>query len=235
MSSTSGFNFQAAQQYLQRENARATAARKDNATYNEPNFPELHDRRCMAIALGSEMYNIDFMDGEGDMVVSIDELILDNPPERVDVDTEPRANVTQEEKEARAESEIPSRIRILICGDREWEDVTAIKEVLEELPRSTIIIHGDDIGVDSIVDRCAILCGMEVKSYPAINGEKTVLGADSAPYFLTLIVSNERFSRANISPSNEKARLLMLKMRTPPGLTIRTSASIPANVSATSK
>tara|TARA_B110000263_G_C15212776_1_gene466048 strand:+ start:64 stop:756 length:693 start_codon:yes stop_codon:yes gene_type:complete len=167
---TSGFNFQAAQQYLQQENARATAARKDNATYNDPSFPALHDRRCMAVALGSNMYNIDFMDGEGDMVVALDELILDNPPERVDVDTEPKRNVTQEEKEARAESEIPSRIRILICGDREWDDITAIKEVLEELPRSTIIIHGDDIGVDTIVARCAILCGMEVKSYAATNG-----------------------------------------------------------------
>ena len=170
--STSGFNFKAAQQYLQRENARATAARKDNATYNDPNFPELHDRRCMAIALGSNMYNIDFMDGEGDMVVSLDELLLDNPPEKVEVGTEPKGNVTQEDKEAQAENEIPSRVRILICGDRDWTDVPAIKEVLEEFPRSTIIIHGaDDVGVDAIVDRCAILCGMEVKSYPAINGE----------------------------------------------------------------
>ena len=168
--STSGFNFQAAQEYLQQENVRAAAARKDNATYNDPSFPSLHDRRCMAVALGSDMYNIDFMDGEGDMVVALDELILDNPPERVDVNNEPKRNVTQEEKEERAESEIPSRMRILICGDREWDDVTAIKEVLEELPRSTIIIHGDDIGVDAIVDRCAILCGMEVKSYAATNG-----------------------------------------------------------------
>ena len=168
--STSGFNFQAAQQYLQQENARAAAERKDNATYNDPNFPSLHDRRCMAVALGSDMYNIDFMDGEGDMVVSLDELTLDNPPaEKVAVDIEVKGNVTQEEKETIAESEIPSRIRILICGDREWDDVNAIKDVLEELPRSTVIIHGDDIGVDTITGRCATLCGMEVKSYAATN------------------------------------------------------------------
>jgi hypothetical protein len=166
--STSGFNFQAAQQYLQQENARAAAERKDNATYNDPNFPSLHDRRCMAVALGSDMYNIDFMDGEGDMVVSLDELTLDNPPaEKVEVDIEVKGNVTQEEKETLAEMEIPSRMRILICGDQEWDDVKAIKDVLEELPRSTVIIHGDDIGVATIAGRCATLCGMEVKPYLA--------------------------------------------------------------------
>jgi len=167
--STSGFNFQAAQQYLAAKNQEAVNARKDNATYNDPNVIALHDRRCMAVALGNGMYNIDFMDGEGDMVVSLEELILDNPPEIVveDVDNEIKENITQEEKDAIAELEIPSRLKILITGDRNWADAKPIRDFLKDLPSSTIIIHGGAKGADSIAGRFASSFGMEVREYKA--------------------------------------------------------------------
>jgi len=160
-----GFNFERAQQYLAQQNQEAVLARRDNATYNSPG--SFFERRCMATALGNGMYNIDFMDGEGDMVVAIEELLLDNEPIKVVVEERTERNITQEQRNEVAESEIPSRIRVLICGDREWENAKPIKEFIENLPKSTIIIHGAAKGADTIAGRVATSLGMEVKVFPA--------------------------------------------------------------------
>ena len=56
---TGGFNFQGAHNYLATQNEEAVKARADNATFNNPDFPELHDRRCMAVSLGHTKYNIE--------------------------------------------------------------------------------------------------------------------------------------------------------------------------------
>lgn len=165
--STSGFDFQRAQMYLAQQNQEAVKARKDNATYINPEMPQLHERRCMAVALGRGMYNVDFMDGEGDMVVELSELALDNPPETIVEEVEVGHNITQEEKEALAEEEIPSRLKILITGDRKWADAKPIREFLSTLPSSTIIIHGGAKGADEIAGRWAGSFGMEVRAYPA--------------------------------------------------------------------
>jgi hypothetical protein len=40
-------------------------------------------------------------------------------------------------------------VRVLVCGDRNWEDVGTLRRVLEVFPpTTTIIIHGDARGAD---------------------------------------------------------------------------------------
>ena len=167
MSTQGGFNFERAQAFLTAQNLAAVNTQVLNALYSNEELPEFHDRRCMAIALGNGMYNIDFIDGGGDMVVSIEELVLDLQPTEVVVEERVDQNITQEERDVIAEEQIPSRIRVLICGDRKWVNVKPIKEFLENLPRSTIIIHGGAEGADKIAGRIATSLGMEVKVFDA--------------------------------------------------------------------
>jgi hypothetical protein len=167
MSTQGGFNFERAQAFLTAQNLAAVNTQVLNALYSNEELPEFHDRRCMAIALGNGMYNIDFIDGGGDMVVSIEELVLDLQPTEVIVEERVDQNITQEERDVVAEEQIPSRIRVLICGDKEWINIKPIKEFLENLPRSTIIIHGAAKGADTIAGRIATSLGMEVKIFSA--------------------------------------------------------------------
>ena len=58
-------------------------------------------------------------------------------------------------------------MRVLICGDRNWNNFEKIKEVLDILPADTIIIHGDARGADKIAGQLAKERGLEVIPYPA--------------------------------------------------------------------
>jgi len=56
---------------------------------------------------------------------------------------------------------------VLVCGDREWTDVIAIAEILAELPKDSVIIHGCARGADTIAGNVARKLGMEVMEFPA--------------------------------------------------------------------
>ncbi len=58
-------------------------------------------------------------------------------------------------------------MRVLVTGDREWDDAWKIKERLEKLDSDTVIIHGDCRGVDRIAGEVAEQIGFEVIAYPA--------------------------------------------------------------------
>ena len=57
---------------------------------------------------------------------------------------------------------------ILICGDRNWTDRTAIARELRRFnPMADTIIHGAARGADSLVGYLAKTMGFAVRSYPA--------------------------------------------------------------------
>jgi len=61
----------------------------------------------------------------------------------------------------------PPRKRILICGDREYKDWIQVRDYLDTLSRTTIIIHGGARGADSIAGNLAISLKMKVIKFPA--------------------------------------------------------------------
>ena len=61
----------------------------------------------------------------------------------------------------------PPRKRILICGDRDYKDWMQVREYLDTISRTAIIIHGGAIGADSIAGNLATYLNMKVIKYPA--------------------------------------------------------------------
>jgi len=58
-------------------------------------------------------------------------------------------------------------MRILICGDRNWNDVDFIFKQLKTMPSDTIVIEGEARGADKQSAIAAELCGMKIERYPA--------------------------------------------------------------------
>lgn len=60
-------------------------------------------------------------------------------------------------------------MRILVCGDRDWDDIEAIVRELSKFPAesSTVVIHGAQRGADTIAGVVAEELGMTVIAFPA--------------------------------------------------------------------
>lgn len=60
-------------------------------------------------------------------------------------------------------------IRLLICGDREWDDYDLILAILEMIgkKRIEVVIHGACRGADLMADRAAKRIGIKRERYPA--------------------------------------------------------------------
>lgn len=58
-------------------------------------------------------------------------------------------------------------MRVLVCGDRNWDDVELIYDRLEELPPRSIVIHGAARGADILAGGVAFRLQFGVESYPA--------------------------------------------------------------------
>jgi len=55
-----------------------------------------------------------------------------------------------------------SKFRILVCGDRDWNDSKEgyiIKSFIESLPKDTVLIEGEARGADRTSRECAEKCG----------------------------------------------------------------------------
>ena len=61
----------------------------------------------------------------------------------------------------------PPRKRILICGDRNYQDWIKVQEYLDTISRTTIIIHGGAKGADSLAGNLATSLKMKVIKFPA--------------------------------------------------------------------
>ena len=70
-------------------------------------------------------------------------------------------------------------MKVLICGDREWEDYWAIYDVISRLDRSSIIIHGAARGADTIAGTIAKKLGF--KEVVAVPAEWKVYGKAAGP------------------------------------------------------
>jgi len=58
-------------------------------------------------------------------------------------------------------------MRVIICGSRDWDDYTKIREYVETLPKDTIIIEGGARGADKLARNAAIQCGLKYETYNA--------------------------------------------------------------------
>ncbi len=58
-------------------------------------------------------------------------------------------------------------MRILVCGDREWTDETAIHRELMKYGHDTVVIQGECRGADLLAASVAEKLGMLVVRYPA--------------------------------------------------------------------
>lgn len=61
-------------------------------------------------------------------------------------------------------------MRILICGDRNWENIEVIRFHMEKLQRlygNYTLIHGAARGADTIAGKVGEELGLTVESYPA--------------------------------------------------------------------
>ncbi len=58
-------------------------------------------------------------------------------------------------------------MKVLVTGDRFWDDYEATLRELEGLPKDCIIVHGACRGADTIAGEIAKALGMEVRPYPA--------------------------------------------------------------------
>ena len=57
--------------------------------------------------------------------------------------------------------------KILVTGDRNWDDITTVVETLKNYPPGTTLVHGACRGADIICAAVAEALGFVVKAYPA--------------------------------------------------------------------
>lgn len=57
-------------------------------------------------------------------------------------------------------------MKVLVTGDRDWDDVETIVSELEKLPPGTIIVHGACRGADNICAAVGEALGFIVRPYP---------------------------------------------------------------------
>jgi len=58
-------------------------------------------------------------------------------------------------------------MRVLVCGSRDWELISLIRQELSKLDRGAVIIHGACRGADSIAGIAAQELGLRVREFPA--------------------------------------------------------------------
>jgi hypothetical protein len=58
-------------------------------------------------------------------------------------------------------------MKILVTGDRKWDDIPRVVEELERFPSGTVLIHGACVGADTICAAVAEQLHFEVRAYPA--------------------------------------------------------------------
>jgi hypothetical protein len=60
-------------------------------------------------------------------------------------------------------------MKLIVCGSREWRNVSLIREWMSRLPKGTIVVHGGARGADTIAGDEARALGFEVRAYPVDN------------------------------------------------------------------
>jgi len=58
-------------------------------------------------------------------------------------------------------------MRVIICGDRNWNDMTTMAAIMSLFPTDTIIIQGGCNGADNMAAKIGCVKGFRVETYPA--------------------------------------------------------------------
>lgn len=58
-------------------------------------------------------------------------------------------------------------MRVLVCGDRHWNDYKIIRRELLNFPKGTVVIHGNAKGADSIAGAITLELGLKEEKYDA--------------------------------------------------------------------
>ena len=58
-------------------------------------------------------------------------------------------------------------MRILVCGNRNWRDMSVIERELKKFPHGTVVIHGACRGADTLGGFVADRLGFKVLVFPA--------------------------------------------------------------------
>lgn len=69
-----------------------------------------------------------------------------------------------------------TKIRVLICGDRNWSHLLDIENFIKSLPSDTVIIEGECRGADLMAKSFALKYHLQVEKFPA-NWKKYGKGA----------------------------------------------------------
>lgn len=72
-------------------------------------------------------------------------------------------------------------MKVLVTGDRWWNDIKMVVDVLEQLPPTTTVVHGGCQGADIIADVVARALGFVVTAYPVVDDEWKRLGHAAGP------------------------------------------------------
>lgn len=57
--------------------------------------------------------------------------------------------------------------KVLVCGDRNWNNTELVRQELEKCPKGTIVIEGECRGADIVARDIAMDLGFSVKGFPA--------------------------------------------------------------------
>lgn len=82
-------------------------------------------------------------------------------------------------------------MKVLVTGDRDWEDIALVAEKLEKLPSGTIIVNGACRGADNICAAIAESLGFVLKTYPA---DWTKYGRGAGPIRNQMMIDKEHRS-----------------------------------------
>jgi hypothetical protein len=58
-------------------------------------------------------------------------------------------------------------MKVLVCGDRNWEDEELIQQIFNTMPSLSAIVHGNCRGADKLAGKVASRMGIEVFPIPA--------------------------------------------------------------------
>lgn len=105
-------------------------------------------------------------------------------------------------------------MKVLVCGDRRWGDLSAILARLEKLPVGTVIIEGGATGADRLAQIAAVRLGLVVAEFPAEWGKygkragpiRNRRMLDEKPDLVIAFHSNLAVSRGTKDTVNEARR-----------------------------
>lgn len=90
---------------------------------------------------------------------------------------------------------IRKMITVLVCGDRHWPSTNKEpirRELMKQVGKSVIVVHGACSGVDTIAGQVAKEFGFEVHEYPVTQEDWKSLGRAAGPVRNQRMITREK-------------------------------------------